>query len=36
MDKRFCDERALIKNVTIGGGGKKNVQICKTSFMDDP
>ncbi len=35
----FCDsstKASVIKSVTMGGGGSKNVQNCVTSFMDDP
>ncbi len=35
----LCDNNtkpSVIKCVTMGGGGSKNVQSCVTSFMDDP
>jgi hypothetical protein len=27
---------SIIKRVTMGGGGSKNIQYCVTSFVDDP
>ncbi len=37
--QEFCDnstKASVIKSLTIGGRGVKNVQNCATSFKDDP
>ena len=31
-----CTKVSIIKSVTMGEGGSKNVIYCVTSFMDDP